>query len=338
MIAIDYRFDFFTGHESLLASMADFLLEMPKAELHLHLEGSVEPETLHELDPGTPVAEFRAMYEYADFDAFLRAFGGVGKRLRGPEDYWLVTRRLLERLEAQNVRYAEIIIAAGVVIWKEQEFAPIYDAICEAAAGSQVQVRWILDAVRQFGPEHVMKVAELAAERVGRGAIAFGIGGSEERGPAEWFGDAFRFAREAGLHLTAHAGESMGPESVRAALTLGAERIGHGIAAVEDEGLMRELRERDIPLEVCVTSNLVTGVVKRIEDHPIRRLYDAGVPIVINSDDPAMFRCSLVDEYRLAARAFGFSERELRGIVENGFRYAFDGAAAGRSRPAVQPG
>ncbi|MDE3165794.1 MAG: adenosine deaminase family protein, partial [Acidobacteriota bacterium] len=254
--------------------MADFLLEMPKAELHLHLEGSIEPETLHELDPVTPVEEFRRLYEYENFDAFLRAFGEIGKRLRRPEDYALITRRLLEQLEAQNVRYAEIILAAGVVLWKRQEFAPIFDAVSEAAAASPVRVRWILDAVRQFGAEHVMRVAELAAERVNRGVIAFGIGGSEERGPAEWFGDAFRFARESGLHLTAHAGESMGPESIRAALDLGAERIGHGIAAARDEALMRQLRERDIPLEVCPTSNLVTGVVRRIEDHPLRRLYD----------------------------------------------------------------
>ena len=214
-------------------------------------------------------------------------------------------------------------MAAGVVIWKEQAFAPIFEAIYEAAAGSPVEVHWILDAVRQFGPEHVMRVAELAVEFADRGVIAFGIGGSEERGPAEQFADAFEFARKAGLHLTAHAGESMGPGSIWAALELGAERIGHGIAAIRDEALMRHLREHDIPLEVCPTSNLVTGVVARIEDHPLRRLYDAGVPIVLNSDDPAMFRCSLVDEYRLAQRAFGFTESELRGLAENSFRYAF---------------
>src|ERR1044072_407860 len=133
--------------------MADFLLEMPKAELHLHLEGSVEPETLHELDPATPIEEFRALYEYADFDAFLRTFGSVGKRLRSPADYGLITRRLLERLAAQNVRYAEIIIAAGVVLWKSQDFAPIFDAIAAAASDSTVETRWIFDAVRQFGVE-----------------------------------------------------------------------------------------------------------------------------------------------------------------------------------------
>src|ERR1700693_3506337 len=303
--------------------MDDFLAELPKAELHLHLEGSVEPETLHELDPATGLEEFRALYRYADFDAFLKAFGALGKRLRTPADYALIATRLLERLEKQNVRYAEIIIAAGVVLWKGQEFGPIFDAVREAARASTVEVQWILDAVRQFGVEHVRSVAELAADRVDQGVVAFGIGGSEERGPAEWFGDAFAFAKGAGLRLTAHAGESKGPESVWAALGLGAERIGHGIAAAGDPELMRHLRQRDIPLEICITSNLVTGVVKRIEDHPVRRLFDAGVPITLNTDDPAMFGCTLAGEYTLAARAFGFSEAELRGIAENGFRYGF---------------
>src|SRR5664279_4914180 len=302
--------------------MDDFPLDVPKAELHLHLEGSVEPETLYELDPSGSIEDYRALYHYTDFDAFLRAFGAIGKRLRTPGDYALITRRLLERLEAQNVRYAEIMIAAGVVLWKQQEFAPIFDAV-RAAGESVVQVRWILDAVRQFGVEPAMQVAELAAARVNQGVVALGIGGSEERGPASWFQEVFAFARNAGLHLTAHAGESMGPESIWDALALGAERIGHGIAAVRDAALMRHLRERDIPLEICITSNLVTGVVKRIEDHPVRRLFDAGVAICLNSDDPAMFRCSLAGEYRLAAERFGFTEAELRRIAENGFRYAF---------------
>lgn len=303
--------------------MADFVAEMPKAELHLHLEGSVEPETLHELDPHTPVDEFRALYQYEDFDAFLKAFGVIGKRLRSPEDYGLIARRLLERLHAQNVTYAEITVAAGVVLWKNQEFAPVFDAITAAAEDSPVQVRWILDAVRQFGTEQAQRVAELAAERAGRGVVALGIGGSEERGPAHWFTDVYRFASRSGLRLLAHAGESMGPESVWGALELGAERIGHGIASIRDPLLVRHLRDGNIPLEICITSNVVTGVVPRVEDHPVRRLYDAGVPIILNTDDPAMFHCTLEGEFRLAASAFGFSEAELRGIAENGFRYRF---------------
>ncbi len=302
--------------------MADFASEMPKAELHLHLEGAVEPETLHELDPSTPLEELRALYRYADFDGFLKAFGEVGKRLRRPEDYALAAQRLLERLATENVRYAEIILAAGVVLWKGQDFGPIFEAIREAAAGSPVQVRWILDAVRQFGVADAMRVAEMAAERIDQGVVAFGIGGSEERGPAEWFTEVFAYAKSAGLRLTAHAGETGDPESVWAALRLGAERIGHGIAAARDPDLLRCLRERDIPREVSITSNLVTGVVKRLEDHPIRLLYDAGLPIVLNTDDPAMFGCTLEGEYRLA-HSLGFSETELRGIAQNGFRYAF---------------
>jgi aminodeoxyfutalosine deaminase len=303
--------------------VSDFVLDLPKAELHVHLEGSVEPETLHELDPSTPIEDFRALYQYENFDAFLKAFGVIGKCLRTPEAYGLVTRRLLKRLHAQNVRYAEIIVAAGVVLWKEQEFAPIFDAIRAAAAESPVETRFILDAVRQFGTEQAMQVARLAAECVDRGVVAFGIGGSEERGPAKWFTDVFAYAKSSGLRLTAHAGESMGPESIWAALRLGAERIGHGIAAIQDPALLCHLRERDIPLEVCISSNLVTGVIAKVEDHPVRRLFDAGVPIVLNTDDPAMFRCSLVGEYRLAAEKFGFSESELRQMAENGFRYAF---------------
>jgi len=299
--------------------MADFLLEMPKAELHLHLEGSVEPETLRELDPAVP----SDLYGYANFEGFLKAFGEVSKRLRTPDDYALITRRLLDRLAAQNVQYAEIILAAGVVLWKGQEFGPIFEAVRKAAAGSPVKARWILDAVRQFGVEQAMHVAQLAAERVQDGVVAFGIGGSEERGPATRFPEVFAFARRAGLHLTAHAGEGTTAQSVWDALALGAERIGHGISAVDDPELLRHLRESDIPLEVCITSNLVSGVVKRMEDHPVRRIFDAGVPIVLNTDDPAMFGCTLVGEFRLAAQHFGFTEVELRAIAANGFRFAF---------------
>src|ERR1051326_1753078 len=139
--------------------MADFLRTMPKAELHVHLEGSVAPETLHELDPATPMDEFRALYQYSDFEGFLKAFGVVSKRLRTPADYALITRRLLDQLAEQNAPYVEIIVAAGVVLWKGQEFAPMFEAISEAAAASPVRARWILDAVRQFGVEPAMQVA-----------------------------------------------------------------------------------------------------------------------------------------------------------------------------------
>jgi adenosine deaminase/aminodeoxyfutalosine deaminase len=221
------------------------------------------------------------------------------------------------------VRYAEITISAGLVLWRNQEFAPIFDALEAEAAAAPVEVRWVLDATRQWGSEKAQKVAELAAERVDRGVIAFGIGGDEAHGPVEWFADVFRFALDAGLHLTIHAGESVGPESVWGAVKLGAHRIGHGIRAAADPALLDHLRDRDIPLEICISSNIETRVVPSLRDHPVRQIYDAGVPIVLATDDPAMFHTTLTHEYDLAATGFGFTEAELGGLVANGFRYAF---------------
>ena len=301
----------------------------PKAELHLHLEGSVEPETMQALDPSLSVEAVRAMYLFHGFQGFIQAYKWVVERLRAPGDYAHITRALMRRLAAENVQYVEITLSAGVVLWKAQEFAPVYAAVRQAAAEFPIEVHWILDAVRHFGVEHAMQVAKLAAERVNDGVVAFGIGGDEERGPAAWFGEVFRFAKAAGLRLTAHAGETVGAESVWAALEIGAERIGHGIRAVEDPALLRHLRDGGIPLEVCITSNVATGAVESMEAHPVRRLFDAGVPITLNTDDPAMFATTLSGEYELAARQFGFSEAELRGIAENGFRYGFRRRTAG---------
>jgi len=297
--------------------------EVAKAELHLHLEGSVTPATMQELAPGASTEEIRERFRFSNFAGFLECFKWVVERLRGPEDYALVTRRLLETLSSQNVRYAEITLSAGVVLWKKQEFEPIYDALQREVARSPVDVKWNLDAIRHFGAEHAMQVAELAAGYVDDGVVSFGIGGDEERGPAGWFTDVYRFARAKGLCLTAHAGETVGPESVWGALRLGAERIGHGIRAVDDPALMRHLRDEDIPLEICISSNVATGAVPSLAAHPVRRFYDAGVPIVLNTDDPGLFGTTLEKEYDLAAREFGFSEDELAQVAENGFRYAF---------------
>jgi aminodeoxyfutalosine deaminase len=185
---------------------------------------------------------------------------------------------------------------------------------------SRVKTFWILDAVRHFGADPGMRVAEFAVTRREQGVIAFGIGGDEARGPAELFREVFAFARNGGLRLVCHAGETTGPESIWAALAIGAERIGHGIAAVHDPALMAKLRESNVPLEVCISSNVSTGVVASIEDHPVRKLYDAGVPIVLNTDDPAFFRTSLVREYELARDVFGLPVEEL---AANSFRAAF---------------
>jgi adenosine deaminase/aminodeoxyfutalosine deaminase len=296
---------------------------MNRAELHVHLEGSVEPETLLELDPTLTREEIAAATSYSDFAGFLRSFVWVNQRLRKPDDYARVARHLFERLASEGVSYAEVTLSAGVVLWKQQAFAPVYDALMREAARSPIGVRWILDAIRQFGPETARPVFDLAAERVGDGVVAVGIGGDEERGPARWFAELYRGARDRGLRLTCHAGETTGPASVWEALEIGAERIGHGIRAIEDPALLAELIEKDVPLEVCITSNVRTGVVSSLKSHPVKKLFDAGVPIILNTDDPALFGCTLASEYDLAAREFGFSEDEMAELARNSFRHAF---------------
>jgi aminodeoxyfutalosine deaminase len=303
--------------------MPDWFLDLPKAELHLHLEGAIEPETLCEIDSSLSRAEVDEAFRYPDFQGFLKAYAWVAKCLRGPADYAVATRRLLERLEAQNVRYAEITISAGVVLWKQQDFAPIYDAVQREALRSRVEVRWIIDAVRQFGPEAGMRVAELAVERADDGAIAIGIGGDEARGPAAWFAGIYKYCRDHGLRLTAHAGETTGPESVWDALNIGAERIGHGINSIRDPALIEELRKRNIPLEICITSNVRTGSVPSLEAHPVRRIYETGVPIILNTDDPGLFATTLRTEFEIAEKQFGFSRMELESIAQNSLRFSF---------------
>jgi len=301
---------------------------LPLAELHLHLDGSVEPETLLEIDPSLTREEISAQTSYSDFAGFLKSFVWVNKRLRTPSDYARVARRLFERLESEGVTYAEVILSVGVVLWKEQHLPDIYDALIREASRTRITVRWIFDAIRQFGPETAKPVFDLAAERVGEGVVAIGLGGDEERGPAHLFADLYRQARDRGLRLTCHAGEIAGPASVWEALEIGSERIGHGIRAIEDPALIAHLAAKNIPLEVCITSNLRTGAVASLATHPVRRLYDAGVPVILNSDDPALFGCTLTSEYALAAREFGFTEYELAGLARNAFRYAFEESIA----------
>lgn len=298
---------------------------MTKAELHVHLEGSIGPETLLAIDPSLTREEIEAHLTCRSFPEFLQGYIWVNKKLEKPEHYALATRHLLDSLAGQDVTYAEITLSAGVVLWKQQDLAAVYEAVWRESQRSRVRTFWILDAIRQFGPEKGMEVARFAISRREDGVVAYGIGGDEVRGPAHWFSDVFAFARDGGLHLVAHAGETAGPDSVWGALAIGAERIGHGIAAARDPRLMAQLHENNVPLEVCISSNIYTGAVESLETHPIRSLFDAQVPITIHTDDPAFFRTTLTREYEIAGQTFGLPVDEL---ARNSFRYAFRAAEA----------
>ena len=309
-----------------------FILALPKAELHLHLEGSIEPSTLLELRQrhgmdGASLAEVEQLYNYKGFAGFLTAFKDVTGHLCTPEDYEEITYRLMERLKAQNVLHAEVIVSVGVCLWRQQDFAAIFEGLERGRERGEedfgTSLVWIFDAIRQFGAEKAQSVLDLAIQFRDRNVVGFGIGGDELAGPAEWFAGVYAHAAEHGLHLTAHAGESAGPESIWGALNLKAERIGHGLTAGQDPELIEELAESQVPIEICVTSNLRTGCCAALAQHPVRRYFDQGLMLTLNSDDPAIFATSLVAEYALVQEAFGFTDEHLRELARNSFEASF---------------
>ena len=310
---------------------SSFIRALPKAELHLHLEGSVEPATLLELRqrhgrPGT-LDDVEKIYSYLNFTGFLMAFKEVTDDLQTGEDYELITYRLLEKLKAENILHAEVYVSVGVCLWRKQDFASIFEGLERGRKRGErdfgVSVLWIFDAVRQFGSEAARAVFELAVRYRDRHVVGIGIGGDEQKAPPELFREAYAYAADHGLHLTAHAGESAVPESVWGALNLGAERIGHALTAVHDPELVEELSRRQIPIEICLTSNLRTGCCASISNHPLRNYFDHGLMLTLNTDDPAMFGTSLNEEYQLAQSTFRFTNEHLRELARNSFEASF---------------
>ena len=310
---------------------SSFIVTLPKAELHLHLEGAIDPGTLLELrlrhGKSSSLSEIEQLYTYQDFNGFLMAFKAVTEDLQTADDYELITYRMMERLKAQHVLHAEVYVSVGVNLWRKQDFEAIFEGLDRGRRNGErdfgVSLLWIFDAVRQFGPVAAREVFEVAARHRERNVVAIGMGGDEQKGPPELFRDAYAYAAENGLHLTAHAGENAGPESVWGALNLRAERIGHGLTAAQDPELVEELSTRQVPVEICLTSNLRTGSCPSLSAHPIRQYFDQGIMITLNTDDPAMFRTSLAREYQLAQQSFGFTEEHLRELARNSFEASF---------------
>ncbi|MDQ6930416.1 MAG: adenosine deaminase [Candidatus Eremiobacteraeota bacterium] len=323
----------------------ELLRRLPKVQLHCHLEGTLQGPTFLELaqrygvstayrprgSDESAIATPKSVddvYAFADFGEFLFTFAAACRSLQVPADYERLLREYSIDAQTHNVGYAELFISPSV--WRffnpQLDLAETVRVLSRAAEvrareGGPV-IRFIVDLTRNFGPGPAMETARLAVDCMDFGCVGIGLGGDEANFPPELFADAFAYARGQGLHSVVHAGEAAGAQSVRAALdVLHAERIGHGIRALEDPKLIALIVERGIPLEVCPTSNLRTGVVASEAAHPLAELDRAGVKIVLDSDDPAMFRTDITAEYEVAERLVGLDAvlRFARNSIECSF-------------------
>jgi adenosine deaminase len=325
---------------------AELLRTMPKVQLHCHLEGTLRAATFidlarkhgvaltyrpHNAGPfpaDEPPPDAADPYAFKDFDGFLLTFAAVSRALAEPADYQLLASQYIQDAIAQNVVYAELFVSPSV--WrffnKDIDVRACMAAIresCEAARKADgIETAFIVDVTRNFGIESAMQTAKLAVEMQDLGVIGVGLGGDEAHYPAEMFEGCFDFARANGLHCVAHAGESAGSASVRAAVeTLHAERIGHGIRALEDPTVVRLLVEKKVPLEICPTSNFLTGVAFGEAPHPLVDLDAAGCIVTIDADDPAIFKTTLTEELSYAADIAGGDAplRFTRNAIEAAF-------------------
>jgi adenosine deaminase len=306
---------------------------LPKADIHLHLEGAIRPATAVDLARQNgvdfPFADAEALDAALHYDSFLRfleMFQVVNSCLTKPADFERISRELVLDLAADNVRYAEVRYSPMHPMRRGLAFddvtAAVIEGLRQGSSDTGLKLALICGLTRQW--DACLECAGLAAKWAGRGVDAIDLGGDEAGFPAEGFVEVYRLARDSGLGITAHAGEAAGPESVWAAVKLlGVKRIGHGIRAIEDADLVRFLRDEGTTLEVCPTSNVKTGVVASYAEHPLRRLHEAGVRVTLNSDDPAMFQSCIGCEYEVAERELGFSPAELRQLTRNAVEAGF---------------
>ena len=299
---------------------------VPKLELHLHLEGAIPLPVLWELvqkyGGGLLLPDLAALqrkFEYKDFSHFIDTWIWKNQFLREYEDFTLFAEAVARDLANQNIRYAEAFYSPSDFFRRGLSLQRLTEAIrIGLRRVTEIEIALIVDVVRDDGPEKALTTLAKANELRDLGVIGIGMGGSEQLFPPEPYEKVYAEARRLGLHTTAHAGEAAGPESVWGAIhALQIERIGHGVRAVEDEKLLDALACSQLPLELCPLSNVCTGVVKSIDEHPVRKLFERGLFITINSDDPKMFGNSLAQEYRLLEERLGFSRPELRTLILN---------------------
>jgi adenosine deaminase/aminodeoxyfutalosine deaminase len=321
-----------------VTEIKDFIRRLPKAELHLHLEGTITPATFQELSArhdAIPLTrdEAEALYRFEDFSGFMETYKAVTRRLATPEDYELTAWHMMQQLAAQGIVHAEVYISVGVIyMWRNFDphcFEPIFIALesarKRAAAELGLSVYWIFDAVRHFTVEEAAHVFRKAAEirRIFPSVVGIGLGGDERRTGSAPFRELYERAKLDSLRLTNHAGETTGPEGIWEALSIGSERIGHALSAIQDPNLIQELKVRGTVLELNPTSNVRTGVCPSFAEHPLRQLFDAGLLVTLNSDDPAFFGSDCANEYLLAHTQQGFTRKELRQLAANSFRASF---------------
>ena len=306
---------------------------VPKAELHVHLEGTAPPDLIHRLaernDLALPDGLLAApdRFRYADFLDFLRTYDLAASVIRSADDYRDVVYEYLAGCALEGAVYVELTAspdhAALVGLSEEEHLDGIARGIDDARAEHGIEGRVLISCVRNFGVEQAIRVARHAAERPHPYVVGFSMAGDEQTFPAGDYAEAFEIAAAAGLGCTVHAGEWEGPQSVRAALELPVTRIGHGVRAIEDPALVEELARRGTVLECCPTSNVVLGVFPSYEEHPLARLIKAGVRVTLGSDDPPYFGASIGGEYALAVDRLGLDEAALLEITRTALEAAF---------------
>jgi aminodeoxyfutalosine deaminase len=325
-----------TAHEEPAPSgtpYAEFVAALPKAELHVHHVGSASRRIVSELaerHPGRVPSEpdaLRSFYTFRDFSHFIEVYLAVVDLVREPEDVRLLTYEVARDMAGQNIRYAELTctpytnVRAGIPI--EAFVEAVEDARVAAERDHGVRLRWIWDVPGEFGvpaADATVSYLDVAPPTL----LGFGLGGPEVGVPRPQFRPHFERAKALGLHSVPHAGETTGPETVWAALDdLGAERIGHGTSSVQDGALLERLAERRVPLEICPTSNIATRAVARLEEHPIKKMYAAGVLVTVNSDDPPMFGTTLNREYEIAADLLELDQSGIADLARNAVNASF---------------